>query len=846
MKIKTGSGNTNLIFRFDPDEFSIGDELANTILWKDSSINQNNHSEIRLKGEGGYIVVPPSIHENDKAYKLVNSINPILLTRSQIKKIIDLFSKNKDIKNDILQIVKILGTHYNNGIRNDLILYLSGWLRKLGVSLEIAEEIVNELAKDDEEQDNRIRSLRETYKKQDLDEIAGYSGLLKLLSYDCAEDDVKKKLQKVKDIVDKKFGTNTNNKNEDEGKEVEEEPVDIISLIKEFYVDLFVNQFNKPYIAIKINGHTENLDLDSQRFKNWLYRFFYEKTGEISSDEVENTIKVLKSKAEFNENRKKLELRVAKLATNDNGNDDEYTFYYDLTNNNWSVIKITSRGWSIENNPPILFRRYSNQLPQVIPSYSTSSFSSQSSSFLTMDDKDDKILDKFIGLLNVKDDDNKLLLKFYIISLFIPEIAKPILMLHGEQGSAKTTLQELIKILVDPSSVLTLTFPRDINELVQQLSHNYIAYYDNISIIRDWVSDTLCRTVTGSGFSKRQLYTDDDDIIYNFRRCIGFNGINLGATKADLLDRGIIIQLERIPKERRRKLDDIWKEFETLKPQLLRYIFDILVKVLQIKQKGGIKIPNGLNRMADFEEYAEIISRCMGYQEGEFLRVYQDNIGVQLDEAIQANPLSMTILELMDTANELNKTATELLLDINEMAETKLKISIQKIKYWPKSPNQLSHRLTEAQTNLREKGIVIERYKDEKGIRKIKIRKVSSISPYRQKLENQEQNPNKSLDDTLDDTKMVSSNKNDKKYEQNNGFGLFDDVDDTLHRKVKEYLAKGKSLKCHHKNCNDKEFHSIESYNNHCHSKHPKQPMYPELSLIQIMDLEPKGNPWEV
>ena len=44
MKIKTGSGNTNLIFRFDPDEFPIGDELANTILWKDSSIQQHNQN----------------------------------------------------------------------------------------------------------------------------------------------------------------------------------------------------------------------------------------------------------------------------------------------------------------------------------------------------------------------------------------------------------------------------------------------------------------------------------------------------------------------------------------------------------------------------------------------------------------------------------------------------------------------------------------------------------------------------------------------------------------------------------------------------------------------------------
>ena len=77
---------------------------------------------------------------------------------------------------DILQIIEILKPHYNNGIRNDLILYLSGWLRKLGVSLEVAEELINELAKDDEEKGNRIRTLQETYKKQDLDEIAGYSG----------------------------------------------------------------------------------------------------------------------------------------------------------------------------------------------------------------------------------------------------------------------------------------------------------------------------------------------------------------------------------------------------------------------------------------------------------------------------------------------------------------------------------------------------------------------------------------------------------------------------------------------------------------------------------------------
>jgi hypothetical protein len=764
MKIKTGSGNTNLIFRFDPKEFPIGDdELANTILWKDSSSNQQkNHSEIRLKGEGGYIVVPPSIHDNGKGYKLVNGINPILLTRTQIEKIIDLFSKNNDTANDLSQIIEILEPHYNNGIRNDLVLYLSGWLRKLDVPLEAAEELINELAKEDEEKGNRIRTLHDTYKKQDLDEIAGYSGL-KLLTYDCTEAESKEKLTKINDIINQKFGTNNDNKNEDEEDE-EEEQIDITLLIKEYYVDLFVDQFNNPCIAIKINGHVEVLGLDGQRFKNWLYRFFYENLGKISSEKIENTIKVLKAEAEFSENRKRLELRVAKAES------DDFTFYYDLTNSNWSAVKITPQGWTIENNPPILFKRYTNQLPQVNP---ISPFSS--SSVLTIDDKDNTILDKFLGLLNVKDADNKLLLKCYIISLFIPDIAKPVLMLHGEQGSAKTTLQELIKMLVDPSSVKTFTFPQGINELVQQQSHNYVIYYENLSSIKDSISDALCRAVTGSGLSKRKLYSDDDDIIYFFQRCIGFNGINLAATKADLLDRGIIIQLERIPKQNRRKIEDIWKDFEILRPHLLAYIFDIIVKVLQVKQKGGINIPNGLNRMADWEEYTEIISRCMGYREGEFLRVYQDNINIQIDEAIQASPLSMAVVELMDNGkededSELIGTSTELLLELNEIAETKLKIDIKKISFWPKSPNQLSRRLNEIKTNLREKGIVIENYRDKKGHRKIKIHKVSSISPYRQESQNQEQNPNKSFDDTFDDTTTILSNKNDANYEQKSGF----------------------------------------------------------------------------
>jgi hypothetical protein len=537
----------------------------------------------------------------------------------------------------------------------------------------------------------------------------------------------------------------------------------------------------------------------------------------------------LKAESDISGNIKHLDLRVGKIS--------DYTFFYDLTNSKWSVVKITPDGWSIiEKDLPILFKRYSNQQPQATPAITYS--------------KD--IFDRFIELLNIQGKDTILLVKCYIISLFIPEIPKPILMLHGEQGSTKTTFQELIKMLVDPSIVKTLSFPRDINELIQKLSHNYIAYFDNISLIKDWISNELCRAVTGSGFSKRELWTNDDDIIYTFKRCIGFNGINLGATKADLLDRGIIIQLERIPKEKRKKIEKIWIEFEKIKPQLLGYIFDILTKMLRFKKENAeINLSDGFNRMADFEEYAEIISRCMNNPEDEFLRVYQENIGIQIDEAIEASPLSITVIQLCNKKDGqfLEGTATQLLNEINYFAENELKMNISKMRSWIKTPNSFSHRLNEIKTNLRERGIDIERYKDKKGNRIIKICKGSSRPSDRQEFEDQAQNQDKSFDDDVDDSKEEivkrPSNQNQQKQAQNNSFGRFDDVDDDLHIKVREYLAKGKTLKCHHKGCKDKEYYSLIKYNNHCFSSHPKQPLYPELSLIQKLLLYSRENPWE-
>jgi len=449
--------------------------------------------------------------------------------------------------------------------------------------------------------------------------------------------------------------------------------------------ELFVNQYGEPYAAVKINEHIETLNLNHTRFKNWICREYYGQEGMVLSSEIiTNVLSVLKAKAEFDGNSKELHLRVAydiKKDETGTARTIRTTIFYDLTNNECEAIRITPEGWVIEK-APVIFRRYNAQ-PQVHPST----------------DYPPDIFDRFIKLLNIKDEKTKLLIKCYIIALFIPEIDKPILMLHGDPGGAKSTL---VRTLVDPSSVLTFALPRDTTELVQQLDHNYVVYYDNVSKMPDWISDQFCRASTGGGSSKRRLYTDDDDKIYNFKRCVGFNGINLAATKSDLLDRGLIIKVERIDDNVKRRKQHILCEFDEIRPQILGSIFDILVKFLVMRQTTSIKFKK-LPRMADFAECAEIISRCMGNPDNRFMDAFYENVALQTEEVLDTSLVRNAILSFMKDRKEWNGSATELLEELDQIIGEKA----SKYRYWPKTASALSRRINEVKTNLQQIGIFI-------------------------------------------------------------------------------------------------------------------------------------------
>jgi hypothetical protein len=117
----------------------------------------------------------------------------------------------------------------------------------------------------------------------------------------------------------------------------------------------------------------------------------------------------------------------------------------------------------------------------------------------------------------------------------------PILILNGEQGTAKSTTQRMLRDLIDPNKAALRSVPRDERDLVIAANNGWVIALDNLSGLRPWLSDALCRISTGGGFSTRALYENDEEMLFDSIRPIFLNGIEDFATRPDPLDRALLL-----------------------------------------------------------------------------------------------------------------------------------------------------------------------------------------------------------------------------------------------------------------------------------------------------------------
>jgi len=253
------------------------------------------------------------------------------------------------------------------------------------------------------------------------------------------------------------------------------------------------------------------------------------------------------------------------------------------------------------------------------------------------------------------------------------------------------------------------------------------------------MSDTLCRAATGGGFSKRELYTDDSDVIYSFKRCIGLNGINIAAQRGDLLDRSLLVGLRHIPKDKRRTEKQLWTEFESCKAEILGGFLDTLVESMRVFSSVNPK--GGLFRMADFTRWGCAIAKALGYNESRFVEAYSAKVRTQIEEAAYASPLAAVIINYMKGLKNWKGRPSELYSTVIAHAKG-LGISTRQ-KAWPKAPNSLVRQLNELAPSLMSLGLEVVTGKKSRGTRFITINTVPTVPVH--------ENDVKTKDDKLDD-----------------------------------------------------------------------------------------------
>jgi hypothetical protein len=444
----------------------------------------------------------------------------------------------------------------------------------------------------------------------------------------------------------------------------------LLATFEEMESTVFLDQYGAAWACMKINDHQENLRLKSAAFKGHLLKCYVADHDEgVGRETMTQVTDLLAARAE---EKRSLFNRFAWV---------NRKLYIDLGTPDWVCIEIDAEGYrKIQLGVP-LFRRYPHQQPLPEPECGGH-------------------VQDVLKFLALKDEAVQILLLVWLCTAPLEHIPRPGIVFHGLQGSTKSTAQEIMRSLIDPSSTPLLSLPKDSGEFVQLMNHHAVVSIENIGRLPIWASDDLCRAVTGAGFLKRMLFSDDDDVIYSFQRTFLMNGINVPGTRPDLLDRTILIELPRLAPEERLTKEELQRGLEQARPRIFGAMLEVISKAM--RTRPPIKL-TGLPRMADWCKWGCAISEALGIDHQRFLSAYHRNVGYQHEEVINAEPLCQALLHFLGDKTQWCGEPAELFTNLKEIGE---QMDLTK-EGWPKATHTMSRKLNSLAHNLAEVGIKV-------------------------------------------------------------------------------------------------------------------------------------------
>jgi hypothetical protein len=183
-----------------------------------------------------------------------------------------------------------------------------------------------------------------------------------------------------------------------------------------------------------------------------------------------------------------------------------------------------------------------------------------------------------------------------------------------------------------------------------------------------------------------------------------------------LLDRLLLIELERVPEAKRRGEKEFWADFEAKRPRIFGALLDTLAAAMRLYPETHFV---GRPRMADFAHWGAAAAKAAEHEAHDFSKALRANLGQQTDEVIESDPFALALREFMNQREEWTGTSSELLKEVSP--------SDSKPEGWPRDVRSAGKRLRVLQATLADVGIHVSMTReDEQRTRTVKLSKVMS------------------------------------------------------------------------------------------------------------------------
>lgn len=310
-------------------------------------------------------------------------------------------------------------------------------------------------------------------------------------------------------------------------------------------------------------------------------------------------------------------------------------------------------------------------------------------------------LEKFRDLLPLTDETWPQAVAWLLAAL-LPDIPRPVAYFTGEQGTGKSTSGRMALRLLEGQTADLQSMPRDEDDLAVVASAGWVLALDNASKIPAWLSDALCRVVTGATSRKRELFSDDDVALLVYKRPVLLTGISVGALKGDLAERMLRLELLPISGEERRTESGLWAAYRKIHAEVLGGLAELASLVWAEIPKAATGLTDR-PRMADWAELLWALDRVTGWKS---LSTYLGDQDALIEDVLDGDTVGKAVQTWARTKTgewTWSGTMSDLYPLLTDVRRGEYDDS------WPRTAAALGGRLARVAPALRKRGINVTR-----------------------------------------------------------------------------------------------------------------------------------------